>query len=87
MKVDMIEFIGWCGSILFAICGIPQAYKSYVEGHSDGISWAFLILWLFGEFFTIIYIWPKQDIPLLINYLLNLVWIAVLVKYKIFPRK
>lgn len=83
----MMETVGWIGSILFAICGMPQAYKSYIDGHSNGISWAFLFLWLFGEFFTLAYIIPKHDIPLLFNYLLNLVWIAVLLKFKLFPRK
>ncbi len=27
----MLEFIGWIGGAAFAICGLPQAIKSYTE--------------------------------------------------------
>ncbi len=55
-----MEIIGWLGSILFAICAVPQAVQSYKQKHSHGISKAFLALWLFGEVFTTIYIYRPQ---------------------------
>ncbi len=82
----MLDFIGWMGAVLFAVCGLPQAYQSIKDGHSRGLNWFFLLCWLFGEIFTIIYIWPKQDWPLLFNYLMNLAFLGIMVKYKIWER-
>ncbi|CAB4174966.1 COG4095 Uncharacterized conserved protein [uncultured Caudovirales phage] len=82
-----MEIIGWIGSVLFAICGLPQAIQSYNEGHSDGLNWLFILPWLFGELFTLIYIIPKGDMPLIFNYVLNLVFLLVILYYKIKPRK
>ena len=81
-----MELIGWIGSILFAACGIPQAYESYTKGNSDGLTWAFLLMWLGGEILTLIYITPKLDYPLIFNYTNNLVCLLVILRYKIRPR-
>jgi len=81
-----MEIIGWIGSILFAICGLPQAIECHKAGHSRGLSWIFLLCWFFGEIFTIIYIFPKMDMPLLFNYVLNMVFLLVMLYYKIKPR-
>jgi len=77
-----LQTIGYIGSIMLAICGAPQAYKSYKEKHSDGISLGFLVLWTLGEIFTFIYITPKMDIPLMLNYGSNLVFLSIIWKYK-----
>lgn len=78
--------IGYIGSILLAICGAPQAVLSIKQGHSEGISIYFLLLWTFGEIFTLIYIIPKLDIPLLLNYSSNILFLIIIWKYKLFPR-
>lgn len=78
-----MEYIGWTGSIMLAICGLPQAWKSYREKHSHGISWGFLWLWFLGEIFTWIYILPKMDLPLLVNYSLNILFLMIITYYKI----
>ncbi len=82
-----LEIIGWIGSFCFAICAIPQAYMSYKDGHSRGISWGLLILWFIGEVCTLIYIAPKKHIPLIFNYLSNLLFILIILKYKVFERR
>jgi len=82
----MMDTIGWIGSILFAACGIPQALDSYNKGNSDGLTWAFLLMWFFGEVLTLIYIIPKLDWPLIFNYTNNLVCLLVILRYKIKPR-
>lgn len=82
-----MEIIGWIGAILFAICGLPQAWACYKQGHSRGLSWSFLLMWLGGEIFTIAYVFPKKDIPLLFNYFLNLVFLLVMIRYKVWERK
>ena len=82
-----MEVIGWIGAILFALCGIPQAWKAYKDGHSDGLSWSFLLMWFGGEVLTIAYVLTKSDVaPLLLNYILNLVCLLTMLNYKIFPR-
>lgn len=82
------ELLGWVGSILFALCALPQALQSYRQGHSEGLSWAFLAMWGGGEVATLLYVLEKGNLlPLLFNYGLNLVFLAVIIWYRAFPRK
>ena len=81
-----METLGWIGAILFAICALPQSIECARNGHARGLNWFFLLAWFFGEVFTIIYVWPKADYPLLFNYFLNLVFLAVILRYKIWER-
>jgi len=81
-----MEFIGWLGALMFAACGLPQAWECWRAGHSHGLAWGFLMLWLGGEILTLLYILPKGDLPLLFNYLVNLIFLGVMLYYKLFPR-
>lgn len=81
-----LEVVGWIGSVAFALCGAPQAMKSYKEGHSHGISWGLLSLWFIGEVCTLIYVIPKSHLPLIFNYLGNLFFVAIIIYYKIYPK-
>lgn len=74
----------WIGSILLALCGLPQAYRSYTDGHSRGISSTFLVMWGLGEILTFFYI--IGDLPLMINYGINIICISVIIKYKLKER-
>ena len=74
--------IGWLGGIMLAICTVPMAWQSYRQKHSNGISNLFIALWLAGELLTTIYVFPKHDYPLLFNYGLNMVCLAVVIRYK-----
>lgn len=78
-------FNAWLGSILLAICGAPLAYRAYKDGHSDGVDTLFLVIWGLGELFTLSYVLYNFDLPLILNYGLNLFFIGVVVKYKIKP--
>jgi len=82
----MLETVGWIGSMAFALCGAPQAWYSYKQGHSDGISWAFLWLWIIGEVFTLIYVIPKEHWPLTFNYIGNILFTSVILYFKLKPR-
>jgi uncharacterized protein with PQ loop repeat len=82
-----MEYIGWIGSILLAFCGLPQAIESYKTKNSDGLTWGFLGMWGMGEIFTIIYILPKWHWPLIFNYTANIIFISIILYYKIKPRK
>ena len=77
--MGITEIFGWLGSLLLALCGVPQAIQSYKDKHSDGISWGFLLLWAFGELFAMVYVGEKVDLPLLLNYATShssLVWLS-----------
>lgn len=82
----MLEISGIIGALLFAFCGLPQAITCIKTGNSQGLSWTFLIMWFFGEVFTIVYILPKHDYILLTNYILNFGFLLIMLKYKIKPR-
>jgi len=84
----MIEVIGWAGSMLFAFCGAPAAWKCYKDGHTD-MSRLFLWMWLMGEVLMQAYVLMKHgfDMPLLYNYWINTVFALVILKYMYFPRK
>jgi uncharacterized protein with PQ loop repeat len=82
-----METIGYIGSIMLAVCGLPQALESYKTKSSEGLTWGFIVLWLFGELFTFAYILPKMDLPLLINYSANIIFLTIIVYFKIKPKK
>ena len=82
-----METIGWIGSILLAFCGLPQAIESYKTKNSDGLTWGFLLMWGVGELFTIFYIIPKWHWPLIFNYTANIIFIGIILYYKIKPKR
>jgi len=84
--LTIAEILGWLGSICLAVCGIPQAWMSYKDKHSHGISWAFLLLWAFGECFALAYVYDKLDMPLLVNYAVNIGIVGIILYYKIKPQ-
>jgi uncharacterized protein with PQ loop repeat len=86
-NIVMIELIGWIGSIALSLCGAPQAYKSFMDKSSVGISNSFLNLWLGGEIFQLIYVFEKRDVPLIFSCLMNTLFIIVIYYYKILPKK
>jgi hypothetical protein len=82
-----METLGYIGSIMLAICGLPQAIESYKTKSSEGLTWGFIGLWFWGEIFTFAYILPKMDLPLLINYSVNIIFLSVIIYFKLFPKK
>lgn len=80
-----LELIGWIGSVLLAFCALPQAIKTYRDGHAEGLSLSFIAMWFFGEVLTLIYIYPAAQIPLIANYTANILIMLVIIKYKFFP--
>jgi hypothetical protein len=77
---------GSAGSCLLATCAIPQAFLVFRQGHANGVSSLLLLLWGGGELLTLAYVLPKLDWPLIMNYTVNLFSIAVIVRYKAWPR-
>lgn len=84
-KLNLFAVLGWLGSICLALCGVPQAIMSYKDRHSHGISWGFLVLWAFGELFALAYVYDKLDLPLLLNYAVNILIVGVILYFKVRP--
>lgn len=83
----VIEAIGWIGAVCFATCALPQAIKSYKDGTSRSISILFLGLWVVGEVLTLAYIlFTTMQLPLIVNYVFNLLCLAVILYYYFYPR-
>jgi uncharacterized protein with PQ loop repeat len=85
MDNTLLPVVGWIGAILLAFCGLPQAIHSWRTGSSAGVTWGLISMWGLGEVFTIVYVFPKMDWPLLFNYAANIVFISVIMWFKVFP--
>lgn len=79
-----METISWLGSFLLAACGAPLAWQTFKDKKSN-ISISFLYCWFFGEIFTVIYTIYKKEDALTFNYLSNIFFILIILKYKHFP--
>jgi uncharacterized protein with PQ loop repeat len=86
MESNLLELVGWVGSVLLAFCGLPQAVASWRNGNSSGVSWGLLVMWGLGEVLTLFYVLPRMEIPLLFNYVTNILFIVVISYYKLRPR-
>lgn len=84
--MDFLYIFGWLGSFLLAFCGLPQAINCFMKKSSEGITWGLIIMWFFGEIFTLLYVLPKLDAPLLFNYISNIIFLVIIAFYKIFPK-
>lgn len=82
-----MEIIGWLGSILLAFCGLPQAIESYKTKSSEGLTWGFIGMWFIGEIMTIIYILPQMVLPLIFNYTANIIFLSIIIYYKLAPKR
>jgi uncharacterized protein with PQ loop repeat len=82
-----MELIGWLGSILLAFCGLPQAIESYKTKSSEGLTWGFIGMWFIGEIMTFIYILPQMVLPLIFNYTANIIFLAIIIYYKLAPKR
>ena len=79
----MIETIGWIGSTMLAICGLPQVIHTIGLGCAKGLSWWFLGLWGGGEILCSIYTYLQLGWdPLHFNYGINMLFISIMIYYK-----
>ena len=78
----MLEVIGWIGGAAFALCGAPQAWHCWKNKTAAGVSWGFLGLWFLGEICSLIYVYPTGKLPLIVNYMLNIVFTGLILRYK-----
>ena len=77
-----METIGYISGIMLALCGLPEAVRSIKNKRCD-IGWGFLLLWLGGEVGLLVYELQTMAIPRLINYGLNIVFISIMIYWKL----
>jgi len=51
--------VGWIGSVLLTVCGLPQAIKVWRTKKANDLSMTFLTMWWLGEVFTFLYIYQQ----------------------------
>jgi uncharacterized protein with PQ loop repeat len=82
----MIEALGLIGSVLFALCALPQTVQCVRQGHSKGLSGLFLGAWGLGCVCMLAYSLERFELPLIINYAGSFLAVATMGFYKLFPR-
>lgn len=74
--------IGWVGSILLALCGLPELIRTVKDGRCH-VGWGMLLTWFFGEVFVLIHVISSlNDLALVTNYTLNIAILSVMIYYK-----
>ncbi len=76
-----MEIIGYVSGIMLALCGLPEAINCYFRKRCD-IGWGLLLMWLGGEIGLLVYEIPTMAMPRVINYVCNIVFISVMIYYK-----
>ena len=82
INIHYMDLIGYVSGILLALCGLPEALRSIKNKRCD-IGWGLLLMWLGGELGLLIYELKTMDIPRLINYSCNILFISVMIWYKL----
>jgi len=86
--MNLVDLAGWLGAGCLSICALPQAVKVWRTGDATGLSTLFVWLWFIGEIFTLVYVAiDKFSVPLIFNYVMNLTFCIVMLRYHYFPRK
>lgn len=83
----MISTIGWIGTLLLSFSGMPQAYQCYRQGHARGLSILTLMMWFTGEICYVVATIGEFGLVwwLLTNYILNILFISMMLRYWFFP--
>jgi uncharacterized protein with PQ loop repeat len=83
------KILGWVGSIIFALSAAPQAWITFKQGHTKGLSDSLLMMWFVGEIFSLkamssetVLIWYT-----IANYICNLAFLLIIIYYRFYPRE
>ena len=77
---------GWVGSALLLVCSSPQAYQSWKQGHSRGLSPYMLWMWISGMLIQGVYFAAIGAWPAVISHSFNIVVASTITSYYYFPR-
>lgn len=76
-----METIAWIGSLCLTLCGLPMTIETF-KNKRIKINDYFLLLWFIGEVATLIYVVYKREHALSLNYISNILFILVILKYR-----
>jgi len=85
--ISHLELIGMLGNLLLAFCALPASVLAIKRGNCDHVGVSLMIPWSLGEVLALYYALQFESIPLNINYVANIVFLAILWYFKIFRRK
>ena len=69
------------GALLLSIAGPLFAYHAVRTRDATSIGWMSLWVWGLGEVFLVAALYPEH-VPLLINYIINLISVLIIMKVK-----
>lgn len=81
-----MNIIGFFGSVLLAICSIPEMIRTIQDGRCH-LGWGFLGMWYGGELLSLYYGIELKEIPLILNYTINVIALSIMTYYKIWGKK
>jgi uncharacterized protein with PQ loop repeat len=73
--------IATIGSVLLALCGLPEALKAFKTKRCD-VGYPMLLSWLIGELCLIVFALQTKQYMLLINYIANVLFVITMLYYK-----
>lgn len=76
-----MNLFGLIGSLFLTFCGVPELIKT-LHTKKCNLSWGYLIMYVIGEIFCLVYAIQIMQIPLLINFSFNLVLSIFLFTWK-----
>ena len=85
----IFQLVGWAGSVILALCALPQVILTWQTKRVESLSFWFLLMWTAGEVLTLAYIiWIDFErgvvqIPLYFNYGFNIVLVGYLLYAKL----
>jgi uncharacterized protein with PQ loop repeat len=79
----MTEAILIAGSILLAVCALPQLVACIRQRHAAGVSWLFLLAWGLGEILLLAWACATSNVVLALNYGVNAVIVLAIAGIKI----
>ena len=86
INLGWVQAFGWVYSLAFALSALPQAIKSHKQGHSSGVADGMMQLWMIGEITGLVYGFGLWQMPIVFNCALNILFVGVIVYYRLRPR-
>jgi uncharacterized protein with PQ loop repeat len=82
-----IKILGYAAMMFLMLGGLPQAYKTFKQGHANGVSSYYINFLLTGFILMLIFVClTNKSIPLIVNYIVNIIAFLILAWFKSFPR-
>lgn len=75
-----MELLGWVSAAFLTLCGAPAAWYAWKD-KGCSLPWSLLSMWWLGEATGLVYVCWLGNLPLIANYLFNLICVSILCFY------